>query len=220
MSIAPNALKATEHRSTSSNAPLVDASGHTNLFPAGNSQRRQPKNAEAEAEKAQKEKELEDQYTMRFSNATGFKNDVGKAPWYQTAQALEHNKEEVLSKDVWGRSDPRRKDREQARLEANDPLMAIKKGVKELRKVKQERKDWHKERMKELDEPRPSETKRRRRHSDDSELDDFRLDNTAEFPHRSSSHRKDRHRSHRRHSRHEHSERYHRHHSPKVDAAT
>ena len=218
MSTAPKAPNPAERRLTSSNVPLVDASGHTNLFPMEGSRHHGPKNAEAEAEKAKKLKESEDQYTMRFSNAAGFKNSIGQAPWYQTAQALEHDKEEILSKDVWGRDDPRRKDREQMRLEANDPLMMIKKGVKELRKVEQQRKEWSRERMKELDDPRPSRIKKRR-HTDDLESDGFRLDQPAELPHQILSHQKERHRSHRHRSRHERSHKGHRHHSPGIDSA-
>ena len=223
ISNAPRAPSPAERRSTTSNAPLVDASGHTNLFPVEGSRHRGPRNTEAEAEKSKKEKELEDQYTMRFSNAAGFKNDVGQTPWYQPSQALDHDKEEVLSKDVWGRSDPRRKEREQMRLEASDPLMMIQRGVKELRKVKEERKEWSKERMKEFDDSRSSRTKtyRRRRHTDDAKLDDFRLDNSLGPPQRKSSDRRERHWSHRHHKGHEQSEsrHRHRHHSSRVDAA-
>ena len=223
MSNAPRALSPREGRSTTSNAPLVDASGHTNLFPVEGSRHRRHKNTDAEAEKAKKVKELEDQYTMRFSNAAGFNGDIGRAPWYQTSQALEHDKEDVLSKDVLGRNDSRRKERDQMRLEANDPLMMIKKGVKELRKAKEERKEWNKERMKELDESWPSRSKihGRKRHADDVELDDFRLDDSLESSQRKSSHRKERHRSHRHRSGHEQSEsrHRHRHHSSRLEAA-
>ena len=227
MSNVPQALNSSERRSTTSNAPLVDASGHTNLFPVESSRHRGPKNPEAEAERAKKEKELEDQYTMRFSNAAGFKNDIGQMPWYQTSQALDNEKDEAVSKDVWGRSDPRRKERDQMRLEANDPLMMMKQGVKELRKVQKERKEWSKERMEEFDEPR-SKRHGRKRHRDEAELDDFRLDDSSESAQRKSGHRREGHRSHRHHNGHndghDQSEssrrrRHHRHHSYRVDAA-
>lgn len=61
----------------SSDAPLVDHRGHIDLFPTEGSRHRAPKNAEVEAEKAKKKKEYEDQYTMRFSNAAGFKQSIG-----------------------------------------------------------------------------------------------------------------------------------------------
>lgn len=61
------------------NEPLVNSEGHINLFPP-NLQRKE-KNAEAEAERAKKQREYEDQYTMRFSNAAGIKQNSA-APWY------------------------------------------------------------------------------------------------------------------------------------------
>ncbi|KAI9046610.1 hypothetical protein LZ554_009353 [Drepanopeziza brunnea f. sp. 'monogermtubi'] len=93
-------------------APLVDQRGHIDLFP-----RPEPaptkaaeKNAEAEKETARKRKEYEDQYTMRFSNAAGFKQGL-ENPWYSKTggKGIE---EEVVGRDVWGNEDPRRRERE------------------------------------------------------------------------------------------------------------
>ncbi len=55
---------------------LVDHKGHIDLFPQEKSSRHAEKNAEAEKEAAKKKREYEDQYTMRFSNAAGFKQGL------------------------------------------------------------------------------------------------------------------------------------------------
>lgn len=135
----------------SSDAPLTDRKGNINLFPEeGTSRRHAPKNFEAEAEAAKKKKEFEDQYTMRFSNAAGFKQAVGQKPWYHPINGNAENEEIAVTKDVWGNDDPRRKERERTRLVAEDPLAAIQKGVEELREVKKERKRWKEERGREM----------------------------------------------------------------------
>lgn len=137
----------------SSDAPLTDRKGNINLFPEeGTSRRHAPKNAEAEAEAAVKKKEFEDQYTMRFSNAAGFKQAVGQKPWYHSINDGIENREITVTKDVWGNEDPRRKEREKTRLDAEDPLAAMQKGQEELREVKKERKRWKEERGREMRE--------------------------------------------------------------------
>lgn len=136
----------------SSDAPLTDRKGNINLFPEeGTSRRHAPKNAEAEADAAVKKKEFEDQYTMRFSNAAG-KQAVGQKPWYHSINDGVENRETMVTKNVWGNEDPRRKEREKIRLDAEDPLAAMQKGQEELREVKKERKRWKEERGREMRE--------------------------------------------------------------------
>lgn len=162
-------------------APLTDAQGHIDLFPS-RSQHKEKK-VEAEAERAKKRREHEDQYTMRFSNAAGFKQGL-EAPWYSS---ISRNNTEVQSKDVWGNDDAGRKGREKMRADANDPLAAMKRGVKQLREVESSRKDWVAERekeMRELDELEHSTSlgrrhrKRRRQRNDSDKLEDFHLDSS------------------------------------------
>jgi hypothetical protein len=192
------ASRATE-RLRSSDAPLTDSHGHINLFPS----KSQPheKNADAEAERAKKKREHEDQFTMRFSNAAGYKQGLN-APWYSTVS--KDGPEEIRGKDVWGNEDIGRIEREKLRINASDPLAAMKKGVKQLREVEKGRQDWKAERereMKELEDlerSQRSERKRRRRHQEDPDLDsldEFRLDGPA----MESKERRHRHPSHRRH---------------------
>ena len=166
----------------SSDAPLTDHRGHINLFPVEGSKRHAPKNEEAEAEAAKKKKEFEDQYTMRFSNAAGFKQSVGQKPWYSLMNTAGDvgETEETVSKDVWGNEDPRRKEREKMRLVSDDPMAAIQKGVSQLRQVERERRQWKEGRDRELRDLVEAEKRRHRRKrekpKDVDELEAFHLD--------------------------------------------
>ena len=196
-----------------SDAPVTDRTGHIDLFPQDLSRKPTEKNPEAEKEAAKKKKEFEDQYTMRFSNAAGFKQGL-ENPWYSkstaTAQAVE---EETPRKDVWGNEDPRRKEREAARIISNDPLAFMKQGAAQVRQVEKERKRWREEKerdMRELEdaERRRKRRKRRREAEDEDELEDFRLDDSERGSvrrrhddhhrdHRHHRHKESRHNSHR-----------------------
>lgn len=182
----------------SSDAPITDTNGHINLFPAESSKRHAPKNAEVEAEKAKKQKEYADQYTMRFSNAAGFKQAIGQKPWYQTmgADGEKDGASETVSKDVWGNEDPRRKERETMRIAADDPLAAIQRGVAGVREVEREREKWKHEKdreMREIEEAERRRRKRKKRSSKDDELESFSLDGPAkDGKQRRSHHRRDR----------------------------
>jgi hypothetical protein len=164
------------------NKPITDAHGHIDLFPSESQSKE--KNAEAEADGAKKKRELEDQYTMRFSNAAGFKQGLSD-PWYSN---INSNATDIPGKDVWGNEDMGRKNREKTRADANDPLSAMRKGVKQLRDVEKSRKDWIAERGQELrelealDKSRCSERrhrKRRRHRNDPDGLDEFSLDSSS-----------------------------------------
>ncbi|KAI9783947.1 MAG: hypothetical protein M1839_002892 [Geoglossum umbratile] len=157
----------------SSDAPLLGRDGHINLFPQEGSRVQAQKNPEAEAEAAKKKREYEDQYTMRFSNAAGFKQGTGK-PWYASLQPKPEDAVEPAGKDVWGNDDKQRKDRERRRMEDEDPLLAIRKGVSGLKEVENERRRWKEEREKEFNEMNRETSRRRRR--DSCELEAFSLD--------------------------------------------
>ncbi|OOF99938.1 hypothetical protein ASPCADRAFT_35766, partial [Aspergillus carbonarius ITEM 5010] len=144
----------------SSDAPLHDSTGHIDLFPSEAKHKPVEKNAEAEKEAAEKRRGYEDQYTMRFSNAAGFRQSLGQAPWYSSSQRKIIDPESVPSKDVWGNEDPLRRQREKARMDVNDPLAAMRKGVRQLKAVEQERKRWHDERSRELEALKTAETRR------------------------------------------------------------
>ncbi|MCJ1390374.1 hypothetical protein MMC18_003233 [Xylographa bjoerkii] len=165
-----------------SNAPLTDRAGHINLFPAEGPRRGGPKNPEAEAEAATKKKEYEDQYTMRFSNAAGFKQSISEKPWYHSGLGLEKEEEEEIEsvgKDVWGNEDPRRKERQKMRVVADDPLAAIQKGVKDLRQVERQKRVWIEEQKREIKAIEKAERRRMRKErgvNGDGILDGFSLD--------------------------------------------
>ncbi|CZR58111.1 related to nasopharyngeal carcinoma susceptibility protein LZ16 [Phialocephala subalpina] len=194
-----------------SSAPLTDHKGHISLFPESVPKGKE-KNAEAEAEAAKKKKEYEDQYTMRFSNAAGFKQDIGSKPWYSkgdtialAGRAAELENQEVVGKDVWGNEDPRRKERQTQRLVSSDPLAMMKAGAAQARQVEKERKKWREEKERELValEKEERRKKRKRRHDDEDDLDDFRLDDDERRESRRREHRekdrsRDRERDHRR----------------------
>lgn len=82
---------------------------------------------------------------------------------------------EAPTTDVWGRDDPKRKERETARLDANDPLAAMKSGAKKVRHVLRERRIEAEERWRELEQLRQEEQRRGKRrkreheHADEDE---------------------------------------------------
>ena len=147
------------------NVPLTDSKGNINLFVAEATQSQKRGNAEAAVEEAKKKKEYEDQYTMRFSNAGGFKKDIGEEHWYSVKPGtVKIDPDEVVSKDVWGNEDPRRKTRDKMRLQTDDPLAAMQRGVQGVRRVEKERDLWKKERQKEMADLEEEERRRQKRH--------------------------------------------------------
>ncbi|KAI1204524.1 uncharacterized protein F4807DRAFT_446716 [Annulohypoxylon truncatum] len=169
----------------SSDAPLMDHRGHIDLFPDERSRMPLEKNAEAEKEAAKKKREYEDQYTMRFSNAAGKDGLVG--PWYAKGGDMKDIMDgnlEAPSKDVWGNEDPRRKEREAARVISSDPLAMMKRGAAKVREVEKERRQLNDERERELKQLRKEERRKERRRKregkeDHDDLEGFSLDGTS-----------------------------------------
>lgn len=156
-------------RNTASDAPLQDHAGHINLFPVDEKTFKRQKNAEAEKEKERKAKALEDQYTMRFSNAAG-KEGLSQ-PWYSTSQQRQPAKEPkaVVAYDkfgttnVWGEEDPGRKERQISRLNAADPLYLMQAGVAETARVNAARKKAAQEQERQLREAQATQEKEEKR---------------------------------------------------------
>lgn len=161
---------------------IVDSAGHINLFPE-RANKKAEKNPEAEAEAARKQRGFEDQYTMRFSNAAGFKESAGRQPWYSSSGQAATAPDAMPEKNVWGNEDPMRKNREKARMDVNDPLAAMKRGVRQLKTTQQERKRWNDEKRKEIEDLKATERQRsrhqRKRSRSRDDLDGFRLDAQA-----------------------------------------
>ncbi|KAI2622863.1 hypothetical protein GGS21DRAFT_547234 [Xylaria nigripes] len=214
-----------------SNAPLVDSKGHIALFPQNDTDvgaSRNQKNEEAEREAAEKRRDFEDQYTMRFANAGGRNNGgvTGSGPWYASNGARDLRgsadiRDQAPGKDVWGNEDPKRKAREAARVASNDPLAMMKKGAAKVRDVERERRTLNEEKARELKQLRREEKrheKRRSRHNDPNELEGFNLDaqpandddgrdERKEHRHRRRSDHDNHHHRHHRHHEHEHEKR-------------
>ena len=157
--------KSKPHRSA---APITDRNGHINLFPVPDRvSARGDKNSEAEAEKAKKQRELEDQSTMRFSNAGG-RNGLNSGPWYIAGKDKRHNcdnMEFVEGKDVWGRPDSSAKDREQARQVSNDPFAFMQEAQSQLRQSEKDKRRWKEEeqgRIRESERERHEQKRRNR----------------------------------------------------------
>ncbi|KAI0161373.1 hypothetical protein GGR57DRAFT_355443 [Xylariaceae sp. FL1272] len=217
--------------SKTSNAPLVNKHGHIALFPEDDIPREKNKNEEAERESAAKRREYEDQYTMRFSNAAG-KGGAGvteSGPWYASKDVSSAGENMALvsrppGKDVWGKDDPKRRDRDAARVVANDPLAMMKRGAARARDVERERRALNEEKAREVYQLRKEEQKRERKQkhrNDANELEGFSLD--TKVRHRNHEHQQrerrsrslDRDRRHRRRSqdRHDEHRRRYRHHA-------
>ncbi|GME24247.1 hypothetical protein GTA08_BOTSDO12741 [Neofusicoccum parvum] len=179
-------IKFSENKKEANDAPLMNREGHIDLFPVDHkAMRKAEKNAEREAEEAKKRQEFEDQYTMRLSNAAG-RDGLGK-PWYANASkgSTETSGPGVMeeleepSKNVWGREDPGRKDRQRMRMNASDPLAFMKKAQVQLKDAERDRRRWAAEREQEMFAMRTTNEKElrseRRKHSSrgDKEADDI-----------------------------------------------
>lgn len=140
-----------------SSAPIVDHAGHIDLFGDERARAHAEKNPEAEAERKEKEREYEDQYTMRLANAAG-KYGTNQ-PWYSHGEGVAPD---VSAKNVWGRDDPDRKARDTQRINSNDPLAMMKKGARQIRELKKERKKIQEERDRELSQLRKENHRDRR----------------------------------------------------------
>lgn len=156
----------------STSASLTDSRGHISLFPPPETKAltKAERNPEVEREKARKERDLKDQYQMRFVNAAGSKEALGAGkvgPWYAAGgDTAAGDGDAMPSKDVWGNDDPRRKDREVARLGASDPLAMMKRAAAKVRELGKERNKEAEEREREMEAMRREEKRKRRETSD------------------------------------------------------
>ncbi|KAJ9149967.1 hypothetical protein NKR23_g4001 [Pleurostoma richardsiae] len=172
---------------------IVGKDGHIDLFgeEVAAQQQRGEKSAEAEAEKAKKRRDEEDQYTLRFANAAGRGRQLlsSAGPWYAKSWESAAEKEadvETPGKDAWGNEDPERRRRDAARMQAGDPLAMMKTGARKVREIERDRKREADERERELRELRREERRsgRKRRRRGESgedgngagELEGFSLD--------------------------------------------
>jgi hypothetical protein len=202
-------------------APIVDHAGNINLFPIDpREHHKNEKNAEVEAEKARKQRELEDQYTMRLSNAAG-RDGLKEKPWYAATTSAKPTqaKDEAApgtdlniygeDKNAWGRPDPNRKVREAKRITTNDPLAFMSQAQTQLKNAERDRRRWAEERERETEVLRreserkerkekrerkdKEREKKRRRGNGEDELEGFSLDAKAERGERTRERERSRH---------------------------
>ncbi|THZ87846.1 hypothetical protein D6C84_01320 [Aureobasidium pullulans] len=161
---ARESMSQSEKKKDDADVSITDHAGHIQLFAAPNERAllANSRNVEAEADKAKKAREFEDQFTMRFSNAAGFKKSLSSAPWYVSS-----NKQETEipqpSKDVWGNEDPSRKNREQTRMSSNDPMAFMRKAQTQLRQAETDKEKWKAQKERELRELEQAEKEERRK---------------------------------------------------------
>jgi hypothetical protein len=158
-------LPPSSKRGRSDDGSIVDSNGHIALVRAAS-------NLPQTARKPEK-----DEHTVYLTDVTGERGRDEKAAWYTSLEE---------PKESWGDDNPRRKEREVARMSANDPLAAMKRGVKTLRENEKARQEWKAQRERDLVEveelarkQRVEEKRRRRRHRNENEvesLDNFDLD--------------------------------------------
>lgn len=202
---------------TQDDASLIDQAGNINLFPAEQSSGHDRDRRESELKKSRREREQNESPVPRLSDAAGRSRHSDATPWYLASQSQAAGEREIeeerVRKDVWGNEDPRRKNRDQARIATDDPLAFMKKGVQQVRKVEADRKRWKAERDAEMASMREDEKRRRQRHArrgrmerDGSEYDLDTISLDAD-PSADSSRRKHQHRSHHEHRRHSESRR-------------
>lgn len=195
--------------SKSKEIEIVGKDGHIDLVGAPLPTEKHEKNPEYEREEAKKKRELEDQYTMRFSNAAGRNGFAAGNPWYaksgsRSNKSLPTKDEldaeigiEAPTKDVWGNDDPRRKAREAERITSHDPLAMMRMGAKRVREVEKERRRENEERERELkdlrkEERRQEKRRRRERHEEDCERRRGREDHRSDRTLHSDQKRRDR----------------------------
>ena len=97
------------------------------------------------------------------TNAAGFKKSVGETPWYYFLDAAKAEGVHAPGTDVWGNEDLGRKERERGRVERDDPLRVIQRGVNGVREVERERRRWREEKRGEIEGLAEDEERRRRK---------------------------------------------------------
>ena len=197
-------------RQPASDAPLTDYAGNINLFPVDlKEQVKREKNEEAERNQRKKERASEDQYAMRFSDAAGRRSSDN--PWYTSGEKKpadsDHAKKKPMalegfeSKDVWGNEDPLRKERELARISANDPLVIMQRGYAQMEKAKQAKRKRAEEQALEL-------KRLKTMHEEGSLQERDRKSKEYKDGNETFSAHRERHGRHERHERHERNERH------------
>ena len=175
---------------------LFDRDGHIDLL-SDHAQLRQNQSKPAE--------QTVEPRGMRLADAAEYGAKSGD-PWYRSSLSDGSYRQDRISTDVWGNADPRRQEREKQRIDASDPLAAMKKGVKQLRRAEEDRRQWKAQRERDLNEVETlarETAQRRRKNSDADSIEGFDLDDGyTKRRHKHATGSKDTH--HRRHRHHRH----------------
>ena len=147
---------------------LTDKSGHINLFSEGPSGPRKlasrDKNPEYEKEKSEKEAKIAEQFNMALG-----KPAEELRPWYTTVDKMGEKQERKTEKQV-----EREQRRDQRFKDLNDPMAAMRRGVKQLKEVEYVRQKEHEERRREIEILKQEQ----------EELEAFSLDGPSRTPNR------------------------------------
>lgn len=155
-------------------ANIVDNRGHIDLVGPP------PKDAGGGGgDEVKKTQELADKRMKSFGT-----EDFTAKPWYEDEKrrhaadresCFDREAErcvEAPTTNVWGRDDSKRRGRETARLDASDPLAAMKSGAKKVRDIQKERRGEAEERRRELEQLRQEERRREKRRKREHERAD------------------------------------------------
>lgn len=154
---------AVEARQSTSAAPIVDRRGNIDLFGGDEKSRAHAeKNEDAERDAERKKRSYEDQYTMRFANAAGSGSALAEKPRYSGGAQQTGESTQQVMKNVWGRDDPRRKERDEKRIVASDPLAMMRQGAAKVRELKKERNMEREEREADLRQMRREDDRKER----------------------------------------------------------
>ena len=162
---------------------IVDSQGHISLFDAP---AEEPKRRPREEAKEARKRDEEQGVGMRFSHAAGYHAN-GSTPWYVDGKSGPNKNGHVHDrdgKDAFGHLDPERKQCDQKRSSANDPMAFMNRAQTQLRQAEKDKADWamrKKQEIEALEKEQREERRRRRkrRERDDSvdSLEGFSLDN-------------------------------------------
>jgi hypothetical protein len=110
------------------------------------------------------------------------------------------NEVETPGKNVWGNKDPRRSNRDAARLASSDPLAAMRQGAAKVREVNRERRQLVEDKQKEMLDLQKEESSKRKRRVEDDDIEELDLYHSGKLKrhdrHSSKRRRKDSRRSH------------------------
>lgn len=121
---------------------ITDANGNISLVPsqAYQDQQQQQPNKKADPNPSH----------FYLSSAAAHGSSASDVPWYNSTDTNQSSSRPA--KEPWGAASPRRAEREAARQSSNDPLAAMKRGIKQLRDSERQRKEWRELREKDLRE--------------------------------------------------------------------